>query len=800
MTPKILTSKKTAVLLKNENTMSRRYLRILEKWIPTGTRYFEGWPDRPNCGHFLGGVHWYGIETIAGAMACAAAASSPDYDPRVGGCSKKELKEMALKALRYLCFTHDSGPKDCVRPKTGMGRPEICGTKWGETGQGFFRESQCGTTVSGMAVVALLLGRMVDDETWRLLANVHKDYAARFGTMAPKSGVYTNTQMEENGWTSCGLASVELVLKHTPKNPTWSSTARRWMFSTATTQQDTKNHGWIDDEHTVRQLTGQIFTTLPDYMAENHGMVHPSYTASAVHFMGYLGVIYGIFGEEVPPHALFNRKPIYDQLKLTTDRTGSMHPVQGMDWPYLFTDPGTGTHGAAAIMLGDRDAAALERMALKTLEDRQDSNDGRMIDEEVASKAHGPQDPISIRECIIAGPAYSYLMHRILGNGPKPVSDSELERNLRGVKSYPHSGFVFHRHRTGQTSFSWRNCIMALPLNKDGIQTVAPAADSFFATFSIRNKPDSHEEVSIHVDEQKDGFSAALLIDRAQASVRQEILFAGLPNGISLSSERLTAAENLTVEHVEQGFLRIVNENFKTMKGNCNGYRVLHTPDGSERFKGFVSTDPESDLIRTLDHPGWVNVDNRMGLVYSGPGKTVYHNRHFFNPWRAVADDLTLSRIERPFRVKKGGEIARLNALIAPDRSAAKTAELSPGLLKGPSHAVAFLTQGYLAAANFSDRRRTLSFVSPRSVKDAIPVFAGQCELSSGKVTYSLELGAGKSTLRQELLSIVAKGSLRITATETGSVLAENTGRGKAVVSTPQESHPIRPGQIVKIA
>ena len=142
MTPKILNSKRNAVLLSKENPMSRRYLRILEKWVPTGVRYFEEWPDRPNCGHFLGGVHWYGIETIAGAVTFAAAASSPEYNPKVGGCSRIELKRMALKALRYLCFTHDSGPADCIRPSTGMGKPEICGTKWGERGQGFFRESQ----------------------------------------------------------------------------------------------------------------------------------------------------------------------------------------------------------------------------------------------------------------------------------------------------------------------------------------------------------------------------------------------------------------------------------------------------------------------------------------------------------------------------------------------------------------------------------------------------------------------------------------------------------------------------------
>jgi hypothetical protein len=37
---------------------------------------------------------------------------------------------------------------------------------------------------------------------------------------------------------------------------------------------------------------------------------------------------------------------------------------------------------------------------------------------------------------------------------------------------------VFQRHPKGQTSFSWRNCQMALPLTRDGIQTVAPASHS----------------------------------------------------------------------------------------------------------------------------------------------------------------------------------------------------------------------------------------------------------------------------------------------------------------------------------
>jgi len=138
MNPPAAMIKPRPIALRPETALSRRYLRVIEKWIPTGVRNFADWPVRPDCGHFLGGCHWYGIESVGGALAFAAAASSPEYDPAVGGVSRDELRTMARKAIRYLCFTHDSGPADCVRPAVGLGRKENWGTKWGERGLGFF--------------------------------------------------------------------------------------------------------------------------------------------------------------------------------------------------------------------------------------------------------------------------------------------------------------------------------------------------------------------------------------------------------------------------------------------------------------------------------------------------------------------------------------------------------------------------------------------------------------------------------------------------------------------------------------
>ena len=43
-----------------ENESSGRYLRLLLRWLPVARGYFQPWPGRPRCGHFFGGVYWYG--------------------------------------------------------------------------------------------------------------------------------------------------------------------------------------------------------------------------------------------------------------------------------------------------------------------------------------------------------------------------------------------------------------------------------------------------------------------------------------------------------------------------------------------------------------------------------------------------------------------------------------------------------------------------------------------------------------------------------------------------------------------
>ena len=763
-----------------ENELSRRYLRLLEMWIPVGVEYFADWPDRPNCGHFFGGCHWYGNETVGPAEAFAAVSTSPEYDEKAVGVSRDALREMAIKGLRYLCFTHDTGPEDCVRPATGLGRPENCGTKWGERGVGFFRESQCGTGMACMARICLLLKDQIDEETWMMMARMHEDYAERFGDMPPKDGVYVDTQMEENAWTSTGLASCYLFLSRHPQAGDWEAMARRWMYSTCATPQDAKDLGPVGEE-TAKVLTGKIFTTLPDYWAENHGMVHPSYTGSGVRSLLTLGTQLRLWGRGIPPELYWNRDRVYESLKAMTDGGGYPQPIQGMDWPYLRAAGCENPHAIASVFYEDPDAAALQLRGLHKCELRMKGNGGRLYDPDLAMAAHGQQDPLIIRESAIGDVTHLYLFHRLFGQGAKPTPEKELEASLAGVRSYPHAGFVHHRHPAGQTSFSWRNSIMALPLTKEGIYTIAPCSDSWLGTPVVKDRPDSHRLVDVNLTRYDDAFAAAMVMDRCQESLRQQVLFASLPDGRALSFERFVALEDLILESLDQGFLRITNEHFPLLEPNCRGVRTLCRPDGSTDYRGWHGDSEEDDVVDDLGQPEWVNVDDRLGICFSGTGTAVYHNRHHFKPYRAIADDFTLSRQARSTAVEAGQSAGRLAAVLAPDQPRSDTPSLSLEMLSGPPNSAALVTDGFLAVASFGARTRRCVF-SLQMTAD-INVYPGSALDADGEVVrYAFVLQGRSASLLRATRTLRSDGSIHVDTCEDGACYVTNVGEDVAEV------------------
>ena len=766
-----------------ENEMSRRYLKIMERWIPLAMEYFNDWPVRPNCGHFFGGVFWYGIETSVPAFIFALAASSPEYDASITGFSREQLREAAIKGLRYLCFTHDTGPADCVRPKESLGRTEPANTKWGERGRGFFPESQCGGVIRTMNATAAILREWVDAETWQMLTNINLDYVDRFGTMPPRSGVYCNTQLEENGWTSSGLTGVYLFLPRHPNAEDWQKQANLWAFCTVTMPRDNYNLAQFADSTTVQKLCDRRYTTLPDALAENHAIVHPSYLSSGIGNLGAAACLYHLFGKTPPPHLLWHRQEIYDNLKQTCDNYGAPHRVQGMDWPY-FSMGISGVHVVANLFLHDPIAAYLERVTLEWTEKVQKLNNGRMIDKSVAEICHGQQDPAIMKELQCGSIAASYLAHRLMGVGEEPVSEKVFQDQTRGVRHFPHAGVLFHKHDRGQVSFSWRNQTMVMPLPSDGLLLIGSARGAMLANIVVKDHPQSVTPVSLKVFDKSDRAAAVLIQDLAQNSVRRKVFFASLPDGNTLVVEQLWALKDITVESLRQGYLQIINEKFACAGEDGRAQRMFYFPEGQRKFYGFPSRSADDDIIFKLDHPGWVNVDDKLSLIFKGTGETLYHNRHYFKVWHAIADDLVLSAQDAPKSYQKGAKIGVLTTLICPDQ---KHSDVNSNLLRiGQTSAEleCIRVGGYLCYANLNSDACQKQASFPIKSDKSLPIFPGTSKIKNDSQIYQIKSDALEAQILETLGSIKINkmkddAELLVEAVPGGAIYLNNLGFSK---------------------
>ncbi len=698
-----------------ENALSRRYLALITRWIPHGLGWFEDWPGRPDCGHFFGGALWYGQDTAFPILLLASAASSPEFDPVLAGASAQELHLVCRRGLRYLCFTHDTGPADCVRPAKTWGRDNLAGTKWGERGKGFFQRSQCGRVLASLFTTAALIRHLLGHEERAMLATIAEEYAGEFGRMAPRSGIFLDTQTEENAWTALGVAACVCLLPRHPDRNVWEEHMKRWFFCATTRPEDRSDRTEIEPGRTVRDLCGKVFTTLPDGTAENHGVVHPSYMASSINLTAMAANLLKLYGRDLPPQALWRRRDTYELVKWWADETGAFQPVQGMDWPYLNYPAFAITHAFANLHLADPDAALLERRALEVLESSAQARDGRMVAEDVVAHCGAPQDPPIMYERMAARMADAYLLHRLGGPGQAPADPVALRERMQGVRVYPHGGALVHRHARGQTSFAWRNSLMTLPWTREGLRHIGPLSGSLRGKVRPRGvhtlRPP--RPVLVRVREGADRAAAVCAEDLFEGRVRRQYVFASLPDGRALVAERFCAHEALCVEELAQGPLSVLNDAYFAHSPDREAHRTVYWAGGERVVSGYAAPTGAEDVRIDLGREGWLNVDDRFGLVFRGTGRAEYHNRHRFETWRATDDLVSLGKGGVPFDVAPGAEIAHLVVLWCPEETHGQTAAQPLAVLGFDDGLFAAEIAGWMVAANFSDAALPL----PRPVR-----------------------------------------------------------------------------------
>ncbi|OCA85971.1 hypothetical protein A8F94_14080 [Bacillus sp. FJAT-27225] len=716
-----------------ENEMSRRFYHVLLKWIPYANKEFREWDVRPDTGHFFGGDFWYSSESASTALVFAVAAKLGEYSREVTGIDRDELKEKAIKAIRYMGFTHDTGPEDCIRVN---GRNHYtAGKKWGGKDDHFFMASQNGRSISSFATAAWLLWDDLDDETKTLVQNVVSSYADRFCEEPPRSGSFYDTQCEEDAWTTAGLAAAVALFPEHPHHERWKDGFVNWGINTITTSWDrlTSRSGLIEktDNHEIKTIN-----FLPDYTTENHAFVHPSYLCAGINLRAVHAILAYMSGEPVNSSAIFNNEKLYEKtVKIWAQFDGLAVPIQGQDWWYNRHHERQFTHAVLNVVHKNKSAALFERRCLETIEKIQMSNpSGCLLEEEeyVFNPVHAQSskdfEPGSALDLV-----NSYLLHIFGGDEAEPARYQELADELAGVHYYPFGCSIINRTKDAFTSFSWRNNVTLLTLPEQGLWNITPLFHSYTGMFTFKQtkavKALSNQESIRHMDEcrihqYENGFGATGVILRGDDEIAQEVAVVSLPNGYTAYYEKVKVLKDCDLERAATGIIGVRNENYKGMPDLAPGKRTLYLPETEETFDGYLAAVP--DRKKSWKAPDYVNLDSKIGFILKGSHGVTYINRHQYDRWKGIEDQLILNDMD-PDRLTTPGTLEPFVVLAMPNQTIEETRQAHKNhdfLTCETENTQLLIIKDYLIYINFN---KAPAWVSGRTLitKESIYIFEG---------------------------------------------------------------------------
>lgn len=666
----------------HDHELTRRLYQVLCRWLPFADEQYADWPGRPNCGHFFGGHFWYQSDNASTSLVYALLAKLGAYDEAATGIPRARVKERAIRAIRYMGFTHDTGPQDCVRIDGPL--PYTASKKWGGRGDRFFLASQNGRSVASLALASLLLWDDMDDETKLLVQNVVASYADRWADEEPRSGVYYDTQCEENAWTAAGISAGVVLFPDHPHHAKWKRGFALWSINTIATYRDRLAFpsGLVD---ATDGLSVSSVTFHPDFTAENHAFVHPSYLCAGINLRALHAAMALMTGETPMPEALHNNQALYERtVKPWMQFDGLAVPVQGQDWWYNRQHERQLTHTVLNVLHGDRDAAAFVREAIRSIERIQASNPrGCLLEENgeqcVINRAHG-QFAKDLEHGSAVDLATSYLLYAFGGPGAEPSDAEERAARLSGVHDYPYGNTIVYRTKESFASFTWRNNAMALTLPKNGVWSITPLYASYTgivkakdraAPAALANEDIVRSTEDANIVGHDGGFGAVATIQRGGGGLLQDVAFAALRSGATVYAERFRAERDCEAAEAATGMIGVRNESYDAMPELAPGKRTIHTPGGTETFEGFYGREPNRE--RSFGTIDFVNVDGQIGYLLFGSAGVRYINKHEYPKWKGVEDILILNDVG-PFALAAGERRPATAIVSLPNASAAETA------------------------------------------------------------------------------------------------------------------------------
>lgn len=804
----------------SENTYTRRYYRMALKWLRYPLKNYHVWPKRPNCGYFFSGCGWYGADQTDMAAICAIMSKMGEYDEATAGISRADLQKAAISTLRYACFTHDTGPEDCVRVdgKNRMQANSKWGgnyTPWEGSRSKFFQGTQVGTGLAMFGVAAWLLWEDLDKETRRMCYRVITDYAERWADYEPRDGVYSNTQCEENAWTASGIAVAAHMFPDDPRAGKWKKGAINWMLDSASLPTDQYDTSLLSDGTRLCDRLDHI-TFHPDFTTENHGVVHPDYMLAAITFRVRSNLFTLLSGGEEYPGLRHHWKEIYNKtLKIWAASDGGAVPVQSQDWWYYKTSFSLNAHMATNLLFHDPEAAYLEEITVSCAETIQSGNESGCFMENDPTKciinATSFQDTGDMEMSVATHMLTAYLYHYILGEGETPLSRPEFESRVDGVYCYPFGGSVLRRTEEGFACFSWRNSALAFVLPRDLIWTITTPPCSVFGTMkfespSFAGAPMANEDrihaVTDEVIRKNDSsFSASARISRGFDTVLQDVAFCALPSGDAVYFERVKAERDCVLSSFQSGLIGVRNEHYPLLPEYARGYRDLYLGSRSPvRMQGYYGGD--HDDIFEYEKEDCIALDDKMAFLTRGSSGITYVNHHYYPKWKGVEDFLVLNS-HKNCMLRAGEEWEPFILAFLPNQSIADARQKNASFLQVQSDAegvdaVVLENRLVYSSTRYDNTAVTLSF---RPQGGIVPVYEGASLLEDGALSWNARISQRECGFAEAKLLLAVEApedaKLRLYLAPDGKLMVMNEGAAEVSFQIDGTGYQAAPGQTI---
>lgn len=789
----------------------RFYAEPIARWAPLAVATYRLWDGRPNAGHFYGGSYWYGLESSYTAFVLALCYRAVETLGVACVTPADKLLETAIGAVRYLGFTHMSGPEDCVR--VDGPNPHCSNRKWGGShptltwpGLDFFMSSQTGGSVVAMGMAAMLLWDEIDNETRQLAFNVAEWYADRWCDEAPKVGTYHNTQIEENGWTAHALDFAACIMPEHPRQAKWRQAADWWIANIIVTPFDcARNNAQLQGKPVKEWTVGA--TTHPDFTAENHDFVHPSYMASGLGYTANIMLHHLMAGHEPPEVCRLNRDALYRTLKLFAEVDGALGAIQSMDWWYLTHYHNSLIHAGMNVLFEDPHAAYLERECAAQAR--------RIVDSLPAGHLYTPdpgayklnqyQSMRTAERGAMNSYAQALLLHWLLGDGAEPCEAAEFFKWQQGAHEFENGGIALRNGETSRAALSWRNRPVAIVQPRAGSWTITPHPTSLAGTFVCDpQRSDAMRELAHTVRVSAETMCAFSRVERADGAIIQDMALVAPSDDVAFYFESAIAAKDVTITEQRSGEVGVRNEDYSALPDVAPGRRTLFSKQGD--FTAVSSLGPEDEWFRTQETE-WVNVDDQIGYVIFGSKGIAYQAKHVYRSYTGMEDFLMLSYSDERTSYATGDTISSLAVAIYPNATAKQTREMLGNTLRAEQQdtADALLTPDGLAVVNRSPYVGVASVWFDLPNWEMIPVPDGTTASWDGvSVSYTVALAPGSAVYYPSSVAVSPAGFWVATRTETGETFvklneADDCEALRMTVEGKTTSVAIKPGQVAQV-